>query len=75
MWAMTFPAEDRIFEQAGKKLTKWRRDGPNISEMVATESALAADAMSVLESAYVELKILELDEEKSAGPILELIKN
>jgi len=75
LWAMTFPAEDRIFERAGKKLTKWRRDGPNISEMTATESELAAYAMSVLERAYVELKILELDEEKSAEPILELIKN
>jgi len=55
LWAITFPAEDRIFEQARQKLIKWRSDGPNISEMVATESALAAHALSVLEKTYVEL--------------------
>jgi len=75
LWAMTFPAEDRIFQQADRRLSKWRRDEPNTSEMMATQAALAAEALSVLEKSYYQLKALELDKVESAEPILVLAEN
>ena len=75
LWAITFPAEDRIFTQTEEKLMKWRKTGPNIGEMAATEARFAADALSVLKKAYVELKTSAPDNRKSAKPNLELINN
>ncbi len=76
LWAMTFPAEDRIFEQADGKLSKWRRVGPNISEMMITQTKLAAEALSVLQKSYSKLTALELDGKKSADEAIpSIVKN
>lgn len=56
LWAMTFPEEDSIFEQADRKLADWRKSQPDIIEMKATQDALAAEALSVLERSYRQLK-------------------
>jgi len=65
LWSTTFPAEDRIFEQADLKLSNWRKENPDIIEMKSTQEALASEALSVLEKSYCELKALKLAQKKT----------
>jgi len=69
LWSITFPAEDRIFEQADMKLSIWRKDKPDINEIKAAQQALACEALSVLEKSYDELKAMKLAAKQSAGTV------
>jgi len=56
LWAILFPAEDKIFAEAEARLSKWRKSGPDAEEMLAMESKLAKDALVTLEDAYEKLQ-------------------
>jgi len=67
LWSITFPAEDRIFEQADRKLADWRKHQTDVIDMKATQDALAAEALSVLERSYSRLKASGKAGKKSEG--------
>jgi len=56
LWKILFPAEDRIFAETEAKLAKWRKSGPDVEEMLATESKFTKDALATLEDAYKKLQ-------------------
>jgi hypothetical protein len=55
LWAMTFPAEDSIFNAADRLLGRWRRDIPPTKRMLQTENSFATYAYSQLTSAFGRL--------------------
>jgi hypothetical protein len=55
LWAMTFPAEDSIFNATDRSLGRWRRDIPPMKRMLQTENSLATYAYSQLTSAFGRL--------------------
>jgi hypothetical protein len=61
LWAILFPAEDKIFEEAQARLAKWRKSGPDVENMLATEGKLAKDALTILEKASKKLETFRPD--------------
>jgi len=68
LWAKTFPAEDLIFAKTEVKLAEWRKNGVDVQDMLATESELAAYALSVLEEAYAEMEKSESSDIRETIP-------
>ncbi len=65
LWALTFPAEDSIFNATNEKLKDWRITLPTSQEMINTEYALANYALITLQQAYDGLvTFIEVDNEK-----------
>ena len=61
LWAILFPVEDKIFAEAEARLAKWRKSGPDVEEMLATENKLAKDALTILEKASKKLNTFRPD--------------
>ncbi len=61
IWKITFPVEDRILEDAEKKLKKWRHDGINVEDMLKAEKKYTEEAYKALQKAYEKLSKSGLD--------------
>ena len=61
LWAILFPVEDKIFAEVEAKLAKWRKSGPDVEDMLATEGKLAKDALATLEKASKKLETFRPD--------------
>ena len=61
LWAILFPVEDKIFAEAEARLAKWRKSGPDVEDMLATEGKLAKDALTILEKASKKLETFRPD--------------
>jgi hypothetical protein len=55
LWAVTFAAEDSIFDAADRLLGRWRRDVPSTRGMLQIENSFATYAYSQLTSAFERL--------------------
>jgi len=49
IWALTYPAEDRIFDQTESIMTQWRQDYPTAQQVASFHRAMASEAMSTLQ--------------------------
>ena len=49
IWAMTYPTEDRIFDQTENIMTQWRQDYPTAQQVASFHRSMASEAMSALE--------------------------
>ena len=49
IWAVTYPAEDRIFDQTERIMTQWRQDYPTAQQVASFHRSMASEAMSALE--------------------------
>jgi len=47
--AVTYPAEDRIFDQTDSIMTQWRQDYPTAQQVASFHRSMASEAMGVLE--------------------------
>ena len=51
IWAITYPAEDRIFDQTESIMAKWRQDYPTAQQVASFQRSMASEAMDALEEA------------------------
>lgn len=51
IWAMTYPAEDRIFDQTESIMTQWRQDYPTAQQVASFHQHMAYEAMNTLQDA------------------------
>ena len=51
IWAITYPAEDRIFDQTDSIMAQWRQDYPTAQQVASFHRSRASEAMSALEDA------------------------
>ncbi|MCP4725018.1 MAG: hypothetical protein GY863_08285 [bacterium] len=51
IWKITTPVENSIFEDAQKKLNKWRKNGVDINEMLRAEEEYSSKAYEALKKA------------------------
>jgi len=49
IWALTYPAEDRIFDQTESIMAQWRQDYPTAQEVASFHRSMASEAMGALE--------------------------
>jgi len=56
IWALTYPAEDRIFDQTENILTQWRQDYPTAQQVASFHQHMASDAMDALQE-VIELLV------------------
>ncbi len=56
VWEILFPTEDKIFQEATKKMGKWRNGGIDVEDMQETESKLATQAYHTLKKVYEKLE-------------------
>jgi len=47
--AITYPAEDRIFDQTDSAMTQWRQDYPTAQQVASFHRSMASEAMNALE--------------------------
>jgi len=55
LWATTFPAENKMLAEVEEKMAKWRKSGPDIDEMLATEKKFAAQTLDLLKKTCEKL--------------------
>jgi len=48
IWAVNYPAEDRIFDQTDMIMTRWRQDYPTAQQVAAFHRSMASEAMGAL---------------------------
>ena len=48
IWAVTYPAEDRIFDQTETIMTQWRQDYPTAQQVASFHHYMASQAMNTL---------------------------
>jgi hypothetical protein len=51
--AITYPAEDRIFDQTDSAMTQWRQDYPTAQQVASFHHSMASEAMNALEDTTV----------------------
>jgi len=51
IWALTYPAEDRIFDQTESTMIQWRQDYPAAQQVASFHRSMASEAMEALEEA------------------------
>jgi ankyrin repeat protein len=49
IWALTYPAEDRIFDQTESIMTRWRQDYPTAQQVASFHQHMASEAMGALQ--------------------------
>ena len=49
IWAVTYPAEDRIFDQTESIMTQWRQDYPAAQQVASFHRSMASEAMDTLQ--------------------------
>jgi ankyrin repeat protein len=49
IWALTYPAEDRIFDQTESTMTQWRQDYPAAQQVASFHRSMASEAMEALQ--------------------------
>lgn len=55
IWAVTYPAEDRIFDQTESIMAQWRQDYPTAQEVASFHRSMASEAMIALEEVTEKL--------------------
>lgn len=49
IWAVTYPAEDRIFDQTESTMNQWRRDYPTAQQVASFHRSMSSEAMDSLQ--------------------------
>jgi len=49
IWAVTYPAEDRIFDRTESIMTRWRQDYPTAQQVASFHQRMASEAMGALQ--------------------------